>query len=70
VWQVLSAHGWPLERGEIIGLTGKLAQQWGRDKPWSIKAVGMALRDLADGKVAGCQVTQPVKGGPYQAVAD
>ena len=69
VWQVLSAHGWPLERGEIISLTGKLAQQWGRDKPWSIKAVGMALRDLADGKVAGCLIAQPVKGGPYQAVA-
>ena len=62
-------HGWPLERGEIIGATGKLAQQWGRDKPWSIKAIGMALRDLADGKVAGRQVAQPVKGGPYQAVA-
>jgi len=66
VWKVLAASAGPMERGEVIAGVSVLAKEWGRDKPWTIKAVGNALRDLADGKVAGCRVTQPVKGGPYQ----
>ena len=69
VWKVLAAASGPMERGEVIAQVSVLAREWDRDKPWTIKAVGMAMRDLTDGKVPGCPVTQPVKGGPYQAVA-
>jgi hypothetical protein len=69
VWQVLSTDGGPMERGEIIVAAGALSAEWKRAKPWSIKAVGLALRDLTDGKEAGRVVRQPVKGGPYQAEA-
>jgi hypothetical protein len=68
VWMVLTEAGGPVERGEIISRVTGISEQWQRPKCWSIRQIGNVLRDLADGKAAGRQVRQPVKGGPYQAV--
>ncbi len=70
VWLVLTEAGGPVERGEIISRVGGISEQWERPKCWSIRQIGNVLRDMADGKVAGRQVRQPVKGGPYQAVSE
>jgi DNA segregation ATPase FtsK/SpoIIIE, S-DNA-T family len=70
VWMVLTEAGGPVERGEIISRAGGIAEQWGRDKCWSIRQIGQVLRDMTDGKVPGRQVLQPVKSGPYQAATE
>ena len=62
---VLADRGTPMERGEVIKWVGELATTgWGRDKPFSIKAVGDALRALTE---AG-KITR-VRDGVYQAAA-
>jgi hypothetical protein len=66
VWTVLSTRDAEMERGEIIKWTGDMARSWDR-KPWSIKAVGNALRDLVEGKESGRTVTKP-RDGVYRAV--
>ena len=40
---------------------------WGRDKPFSIRAIGDACAKLAEGKEPGREVTKP-RDGVYQAV--
>lgn len=69
VWQVLSDRGAEMNRGEIIGWVNDLAKDmWGRDKPFSIRAISDALRDLVDGKSPGRTVTKP-RDGVYRAAA-
>jgi hypothetical protein len=70
VWQVLADSGREMERGEIIKWVNGLAQTgWGRDKPFTIRAIGDACTKLAEGKVPGREVTKP-RGGVYRAVTD
>jgi hypothetical protein len=60
---VLAEAGRELDRGEIIQWAGNIAVDgWGRAKPFSIKSVGNALRDLT----AAGRVTR-VRDGVYQA---
>ncbi len=69
VWQVLSASNKDMDRGEIISWVNELATgAWERPKPFSIRAVGDALRDLVDGKSPGREVAKP-RDGVYRAVA-
>jgi hypothetical protein len=68
VWQVLSDSGNEMERGEIIKWVNELATIWGRSKPFSIRAISDALRDLVDGKSPGRTVTKP-RDGVYRAAA-
>jgi len=65
VLQVLTDRGTEMERGEIIKWTSDLVTAgWGRDKPFSIRSVTNALRDLADeGKIA------KVRDGVYKVAA-
>lgn len=67
VWLVLSERGGEMTRGEVIKWVSDLAQARGR-KPWSIKAVGDALRDLAAGKDPARPVAKP-RDGVYRAEA-
>lgn len=50
---VLDETDGPLERGEIVKRTGSLVvRKWGREKPFSVKAQGNALKQLTqDGKI-------------------
>jgi hypothetical protein len=65
VLQVLSDRRAPMDRGEIIKWAGELVTTgWGRDKPFSIRSVGDALRGLTE---AGTVVK--VRDGVYQAAA-
>jgi hypothetical protein len=58
-----------MERGEIIAGASKVAtEEWGRDKPFSIRAIGDALRDLAGGKYPDRPVIKP-RDGAYEALA-
>lgn len=67
VWQVLADSGKPMERGEVIKWVNELATTgWGRDKPFSIRAIGDACAKLAEGKEPGREVTKP-RDGVYQA---
>jgi hypothetical protein len=67
VWLVLSERGGEVTRGEIISWVGELATgAWGREKPFTIKAVGDALRDLAAGKDPARPVDRP-RNGVYRA---
>lgn len=69
VWEVLRRAGGEMDRGEIIAAAGELVTgEWGREKPYSIRAVGDALRDLASGKVPGRPVVK-VREGVYQTIA-
>ena len=69
VWQVLADSGKPMERGEIIKWVNELAQTgWGRDKPFSIRAIGDALNRLVTEPPAGKSVTT-VRDGVYEAAA-
>lgn len=53
VRQVLADSGQPMERGEIIRWVSELTTTgWGRDKPFSIRAVGDALGRLTDSGAA------------------
>ena len=66
VWQVLADSGQPMERGEIIRWVSELAVTgWGREKPFSIRAVTDALAKLAAGD--GGRVIAKVREGVYQA---
>lgn len=66
VWQVLADSGQPMERGEIIRWVSELATTgWGREKPFSIRAVTDALAKLAAGD-GGRSVTK-VRDGVYRA---
>ena len=66
VLQVLTDRGAEMQRGDIIAWAGNLATTgWGRDRPFSVKAVGDALKALAgDGKVA------KVRDGVYRATGN
>jgi len=66
VWQVLADRDAEMDRGEIIRWVSDLAGSWER-KPWSIRAIGSALRDLVDGKEPGRTVIKP-RDGVYRAV--
>jgi hypothetical protein len=58
-----------MERGEIIAAAGAVARdEWGRDKPYSIRAIGDALRDLSSGKYPDRPVMKP-RDGVYEALA-
>ncbi len=73
VWMVLSDAGRDMDRGEVIQWAGDLATgAWSRGKPFSIRAVGNALNDLAAGKYPGRAVIKPRgdKGGVYRAVPE
>jgi hypothetical protein len=66
VWQVLSDSGQPMERGEVIRWVSELATTgWGRDKPFSIRAVTDALARLAAGD--GGRTVTKIRDGVYQA---
>jgi hypothetical protein len=67
VWQVLSDRNAEMTRGEVIKWTGDLARSWGR-KPWSIKAIQLALTGLAEGKDPARPVIKP-RDGVYRTVA-
>jgi len=68
VWAVLSERNAPMERGEVIKWANELAQTgWGRAKPFSIRAIGDALKGLAAGEFPGREVAKP-RDGVYQAV--
>jgi hypothetical protein len=68
VWQVLCDRNADMDRGEVIRWVNELATTgWGRAKPFSIRAVGDALRDLVDGRSPGREVTKP-RDGVYRAV--
>ena len=67
VWQVLTDSGKPMERGDVIYWVNELATTgWGRDRPFSIRAIGDACAKLAEGKEPGRTVTKP-RDGVYQA---
>jgi hypothetical protein len=69
VWLVLQRAGAEMERGEIIAAAGAVARdEWGRDKPYSIRAIGDALRDLSSGKYPDRPVMKP-RDGVYEALA-
>ena len=64
VLQVLADSGREMERGEIIKWTGELVTTgWGREKPFSMRSVGSALKALA----AAEKITR-VRDGVYQAI--
>jgi hypothetical protein len=57
-----------MERGEVIKWANEMAQTgWGRAKPFSIRAIGDALKGLAAGEFPGREVSKP-RDGVYQAV--
>jgi hypothetical protein len=63
VLQVLTDRGAEMERGEIIKWTSDLVTAgWGREKPFSIRSVTNALRDLTE----AAQVVK-VRDGVYRA---
>jgi hypothetical protein len=62
---VLSAAPGPVDRGVIIQEAARLSAEWGRPKPWTIRAVTLALRDLVD---SGRAIQPAGKGSAYQAV--
>jgi len=67
VWLVLSERDGEMTRGDIIKWVNDLATgAWGRDRPFTIKAVGDALRDLVDGKDPARPVARP-RAGVYRA---
>ena len=67
VWQVLADSGKPMERGDVIYWVNELATTgWGRERPFSIRAIGDACAKLAEGKEPGRTVTKP-RDGVYQA---
>jgi hypothetical protein len=69
VWQVLADSGQPMERGEIIRWVSELATTgWGREKPFSIRAVTDALAKLAAGD--GGRVIAKVRDGVYQVTTE
>ena len=64
---MLADSGKPMERGEVIKWVNELAQTgWGRDKPFSIRAIGDALNKLVTDPPAGKSVTK-VRDGVYAA---
>jgi hypothetical protein len=53
VLAVLDKAGAELDRGVIIERVRALSQEWGRPKPFSIRAIGLALSSLtSDGRIA------------------
>ena len=64
VLKILADAPGPVDRGVIIQQAGRLAVAWGRDKPWTIRAVTGVLRDLVD---TGQAVQPAGRGGAYQA---
>jgi hypothetical protein len=53
VLAVLDKAGAELDRGVIIERVRALSQEWGRPKPFSIRAIGLALQSLSsDGRIA------------------
>lgn len=65
VLMVLAERGTEMERGEIIRWAADLVTgAWGRDRPFSVRSVSNALRDLSDaGKIAR------VRDGVYESAA-
>jgi len=69
VWKALCEAGRPLERGEVIARANHVATgEWGRDRGFSIRAVGEALRDLAAGKYPDRPIAKPGD-GVYESLA-
>ena len=57
ILSVLHESGWEMNRGEIDLGARELAARWGREKPWEMRSIGLALEKL----IASGEVERPAR---------